>query len=284
MAKIRLEQFQTVSSNGRAILTTDRIWPNTLEYIVLRLGDTGVGVQPPQKSEITRILVRLGSKPIWDVTGDQLRSMCLYEGRPDTQTIFVLPWAQPRAKTVEAQYLGAIDFGAVGVRQMTLEISIVGGTNPTLDAWAEVAPPKLLTPAQNIMFRALLRTPIAPSAAVTFAPFLINYGQAGGALLRRMHFFSNIVTAAEVKRDGLDIYEQITLDVNNGFLDELSHDPQPNVFTLDFVEDDNESKSLTTIRNDKSGGSLIPQQILITTSGSGALDVVSDVYATYNGL
>lgn len=281
MAKVQLEPFQNVTAAGTALMTTTRIWPNTLEYVVITLG----GGTPPTKAQISRILVRLGSKPIWDVTGSEIASICLYENRTATATILILPFANFDARNVAEQYLGAVDFGAVGVRDMTFEITLAGGVTPTLSALAEVAPPKVLDPASNVLFRALLRNPIAPAAAATFLPLLLNYGQAGGALLRRLWFFSALVTALEIKRDGLDIYEQIPLATNNAILQELQSFPQANIFTYDLVEDRIESKSLTTIRKDAKGNvSLIPQQILASLSAGGAFDVVADVYANLNGL
>lgn len=281
MAKIQLEPFQNVGAATTALMTTTRIWPNTLEYLAITLG----GGTPPTKAQISRLLIRLGSKPIWDVTGSQIASICAYENRTPTATVLILPFANFDARNVSEQYLGAIDFGAVGVRDMTLEVTLAGGVTPTLSAVAEVAPPKVLDPASNVLFRALLRNPIAPSAAATFLPLLLNYGQAGGALLRRLWLFSNLVTALEVKRDGLDIYEQLPLALNNAILTELQNVPQANIFTLDFVEDRIESKALTTIRKDDKGNvSLIPQQILASLSGGGAFDVVADTFANLNGL
>lgn len=282
MAKVQLEAFNNVSAAGVAIMTTTRIYPNTLEYIAITLG----GGVAPTKAQLTRILIRLGQKPIWDITGSEIASICAYEGRVATATVLLLPFANWFARSIAEQYLGAVDFGAVGVRDMTFEVTIAGGTTPTISAIAEVAPPKVLDPASNLLFRALLRNPIAPAAAATFLPLLLNYGQAGGALIRRLFFFSNLVTALEIKRDGLDIYEQIPLALNNAIQSESTfHAPQANIFTYDAIEDDIESKALTTIRKDSKGVvSLIPMQILASLSGGGAFDVVSDVLANLNGL
>lgn len=286
MAKIQLEPFQNVSAAGTAICTTSRIWPNTLEYIAITLG----GGVAPTKAQISRLLVRLGSKPIWDlgVSGGahQLATISLYEGRTATATVLILPFANWFARSIPEQYLGAIDFGQVGVRDLTMEVTLAGGTTPTLSAIAEVAPPKVLDPASNVLFRALLRTPLSPAGAATFAPQLINYGQAGGALLRRIFFFSAVVTALEIKRDGLDILEQIPLALINAVESEsFPHTPQSNVYCYDVVEDDIESKALTTIRKDSKGNvSLIPQQILASVSGAATFDVVADVFANLNGL
>lgn len=282
MAKIQLEPFQNVSAAGTAIMTTSRIWPNTLEYIAMTYG----GGVPATKAQTSRILVRLGSKPIWDITGSELASICLFEGRVATATVLILPWANWFARSIPEQYIGAIDFGQVGVRDLTMEVTLAGGTTPTLSAIAEVAPPKVLDPASNVLFRALLRTPLSPAGAATFAPQLINYGQAGGALLRRLFFFNAVVTALEVKRDGLDILEQIPLALINAIQSEsFPHTPQANIYTYDVVEDDIESKALTTIRKDSKGNvSLIPQQILTSLSGGATFDVVADVFANLNGL
>lgn len=279
MSKIKLEPFENVGASKTALLKTTRLWPNTLEYIALVLGGTFV------KSDISQIKVRFGTKVVWDITGAQLNSINLFEGRPATATVLTLPFANSRARHLEQQYIGAPDFGSIGIREVTVEVTIgAGAIGPTLEAWAEVAPPKLLTPAQNQLFRALLRTSLSPSAAVVDQPQQINYGQNGGALLRRLNFFSALVTKLKIKRDGLDYYEDVTLALNNAILDELGWDPQASIFTFNAVEDDNELKSLTSVRDDGQGGSLVPQQILMTTSGAGAFDVVADVFTNINGL
>jgi hypothetical protein len=284
MAKINLEPFQNVvTTGGVAIMTTTRIWPNTLEYIAITLG----GGVPFTKANLTRIQIQLGSKTIWDLTGAELQSINSYEGRVATATYLLIPFANWFARSIAEQYLGAIDFGQVGIRDMTIQITTAAaGTTPTISAIAEVAPPKVLDAASNVLFRALLRTNVTVANATTFAPFLINYGQAGGALLRRMFFFSALVTALEWKRDGLDILEQIPLALITAIQSEsFFHTPQANIYVYDVTEDDIESKALTTIRTDSKGNvSLIPQQTLVSNSGAGTYDVVSDVFANVNGL
>jgi hypothetical protein len=268
-------------------LTTQRIWPNTLEYIALVLGGGAF-----TKAMITTIQVRLGQKPIWfigggpDNAGTTIQTINSYEGRVATATVLTLNFANWRARTPKQQYLGAIDFGSIGVRDLTLLVTIAGATTPTLTAWAEVAPPKTLDAASNLLFRAILQTPLAPAAAGNFVPFLINYGQAGGALLRRLIFPTALVTAFEVKRDGIDIFEQLPVAVASAIESELfPATPQAATFVYDAIEDMIESKALTTIRQDSKGNiSLIPQQLLISHSGAGAYNAYADVLANLNGL
>lgn len=290
MAKILLEPFQNVVATGVAQLTTQRIWPNTLEYISLVLGGGAF-----TKAMMTLIVVKLGQKPIWyigggpDNGGSTIQSINSYEGRGTTATLLTLPFANPFARSPKQQYIGAVDTGQVGINNITLLVTIAGATTPTLTAWAEVAPPKTLSAANNLLFRAFLQTPIAPPAAGNFVPFLLNVGQAGGALLRRLVLPSAVLTAAEVKRDGLDIFEQIPLAVFNAMETEFfPHTPQANFPILDFIEDDIESKALTSVRQVTVNGSqtisVIPQQYLLSHSGAAAYNVYADMFANLNGL
>lgn len=284
MSKVVLEPFRNVSAAGTAYLQTTRIFPNTLEYIAIQLG----GTVAPTKAQLTRIVVKLGSstKPIWDITGAQLNTLNLYEGRPSTATVLILPFANPRARTIESQMIPALDMGAIGIRELSLEVTIAGGTDPTLAAWAQVSPPKLFGDgaAENQLFRALLTTPLTFTGALNRFPQNIATAAQGGALLRRIHFFGAEVTSYELRRDGNAYHEDIPLAVNNAILDELGHDPQANVYTFDAIEDDNESKALAQVRNDQGGLSLIPTQHLITVSGAATIPTIADVVANINGL
>lgn len=282
MAKILLEPFQNVVATGQAQLTTQRIWPNTLEYIGLVLGGTTF-----TKAMITNLQVRLGQKTIWYwSSGSDIQAMNAYENRVATATYLSLNFANWFARTPKQQYLGSIDFGSVGVRDLTILVTITGATAPTLVAYAEVAPPKTLDAASNLLFRAIIQTPLAPSGATTFQPFLINYGQAGGALLRRLLFCpTNNVTAVEVKRDGLDIFEQIAVAVFQANQTEQFHTQTATYTFVDFIEDNIESKALTSVRADSKGNiSLIPQLINLSHSGATAYNCQADVLANLNGL
>lgn len=284
MSRIALEPFANNGAVGTMYLRTTRIFPNTLENIIIQLG----GGVAPTKAQISRIVVKLGAstKPIWDISGSQLDALNQYEGRTATATVLTLPFSTVRARTIESQLLGALDTGAIGVRELTLEVTVTGGTTPTLTAWAEIAPPKLFGEGapENQLFRALLTTPLTFTGALTRFPQTIATAAQGGALLRRLHFFSNLVTSFELRRDGVAYFEDTSLAVNNAYLQELANVPQSNVYTFDAVDDDNESKALAQVRADQGGLALIPQQFLITVSGAGTVPCVADVLANINGL
>lgn len=277
MALIKLESFENVGNGKRAILRTERLWPNTLEYILLVLGGTFV------KANIENLKIKFSTKTVWDLSGSQLESMNLFEGIPGTNTVLRLKFANDRARHLEQQYLGAPDFRELGIRRQDIEVNIVGATDPiTLEAWASVAPPGILKPAYNSMFRALYRTPLSPAAAVVDQAQPINYGQTGGALLRRLHFFSALATKLKIKRDGNDFFEDISSALNSANMEHQGWVPQASIFSYNAVEDDNEMKALTSIRSDGQGGSLIPQQFLLTTSAGGAFDCVADTFSNLN--
>jgi hypothetical protein len=304
MSRILLEPFRNVPAAGvagTAYLTTTRVYPNTLEAIILKLTDASANNTPPTKAGISRIVVKLGSstKPIWDLTGDELNAINRYEGRSDTPNVLTLPFSNIRARTVESQMIGALDFGEVGIRELTLEVTMTppAGSTPGITAWAEVSPPKLFGKGapENQLFRAILRTPITFTAALARFPQNIATAAQGGALLRRLHFFSpnytvaqlpnaNIVTSYEMRRDGVAFHEDTPFDAQAGVLDEWGQNPLPNVYTFDAIMDDNESKALAQVRADRGGLSLIPVQHLITTNAGGTLDAVADVFANINGL
>lgn len=279
MSLIKLESFENVGEDKTALCKTTRLYPHTLEYIAIVMGGTVT------KANLEQVKVKFGTKTAWDVTGSQLNSINLYEGRTATATVLILPFANMRARHLEQQYLGAPDFMAMGIRSVDLELKVNGATDPiTFEAWASIAPPKLLSPSQNLLFRALIRQPLSYNAAVSEIPIPLNYGQAGGALLRRLYLFSNAVTELKIKRDGLDYFEEVTLALNNAIQDEHGWDPQANIYTFNAIDDDNELKALTSIRDDGQGGSLVPQQFLLTLSGAATFDTVADVFTNINGI
>jgi hypothetical protein len=182
--------------------------------------------------------------------------------------------------------IGGVDFGAIGIREMSLEVTVTGGTAPNLTAWAEVAPPKLFGEGapENQLFRAILATPLTFTAALSRFPQNIATAAQGGALLRRLQFFGAEVTSFELRRDGNPYFEETPLAVNNAYLDELGHDPQANVYTFDAIDDDNESKALAQVRADAGGLSLIPTQYLLSVSAAATINTLADTFANINGL
>lgn len=304
MSRIILEPWRNVPAagvQGVMYMTTTRVYPNTLEALIIKFSDSAAQNTPITKNLISRIVVKLGSstKPVWDLTGDELNAVNRYEGRSDTPNVLTLPFSNIRARTVESQMIGALDFGEVGIRELTVEITCTppAGSQPVVLAWGEVSPPKLFGKGapENQLFRAILRTPITFNGALARFPQNVATAAQGGALLRRLHFFSaaytvaqapnsNIVTSYEMRRDGVAYHEDTPFDAQAAVLDEWGQNPLPNIYTFDAIMDDNESKALAQVRADAGGLSLIPVQHLLTVNGAGTIDAVADVFANINGL
>lgn len=281
MPRIKLEPFENVGEDLKASLSTESIWPNTLEQLIFEFTPSGGGAFA--KANIEEMRIKFGTKEVVDITGAQLTDLNEFEGQVQTATVLTLPFFNRRGRTLAQQYLTAPDFSALGVRKVQISMKINGSTNPwTVQVYADVVAPGLLSAAGNKMFRQLLRQQLTPSAAEVDKPQSINYGQGKGARLRRLHFFSNLVTDLTVKRDGLAFFEKVPLATQNAVLTEAGWTPQANVYSFVTDEDDNADKTLTTIRDDAQGGSLVPMQIALSTSGAGAYEVVATSSATGN--
>lgn len=271
-----LEPFNGVAATGKAVMTTTNLLGNTFEQVALTLGGGSL-----TKAMLSRIVVKLNQKPIWDLTGDQLNSINLYNAHPTIASMLSLYFSEPRATTRRAKLSGAIDT-SFGVNGLTFEVDIAGATTPTLAAQAKISPPlsqdrddgiKALAP----LVRCLLPTPLPLTSAVTRAPQTINLGSVAGAIVKRLYIFHTNLTEVGFKRDGVDLVESLTVTENSFFLDELGHDPAAGLFVLDFIEDDDLDNALPTLR---SNGSVANNQLLVTTSGADTLTVIADVLAS----
>lgn len=286
MSLVKLDGFQNVVTNDTAYLKTTKCFPNTLEYLAFQMTNI-------LRSDITRIQIKLGeaTKPIWDVTGEEIEVINRYEGRPQTDTVLILPFSNPRARTVEAQFQGAVDFDALGVRELNVEITLgtIVGT-PRIVPWACLAPPKVVDADARLLFRSLLKTNLTFQGAIDPEAKIISTAAAGGALLRRIFLGPptatglGIVTDFEYKRDSVSVFEKLPLAVNNAILEELGHDVPAQYYIYDAIDDDNESKAWTQVRRDKGGISQIPTVFNVTTNNSGVVPTIADVHVNLKAL
>lgn len=281
MSLIKLEQFENVVATGLAKVVSEVMYPSTIEYIQLVLGGGAF-----TKAMITRLTVKLDQKLIMDLaSGTQLQSVNSFDVDGAPVTHLYIPFANHRARSLDQQYMGAPDLGALGVKKVEIAVQITGATTPTLYANASLVPTGVVTGNAQRMVRAFLRTQLTPAAALNEQPQPgIATGREAGAFIRRLHFFSALVTQLSIKRDKIDYYEKIVLADNNANLTRMGKVPQANIFTYDAIEDDNELKWLSQIRSINNQAAPVPQTIAISTSAGGAFDVVADVFADPNAL
>lgn len=175
MINDNLTDFQGTFStgNGEALIQIPK-YALTLNRIGLRLGGTAF-----TKSMITRARLKLGTKPIYEVTGSRLDSINKYKKIFDDAAHLTVDFNERDAPDIVGKEIGGYDMGQLA-DPLYLALDIVGATAPTLKGKA------FYTPPQN--------NPLVLKI-VTNSQF---FGQSGrvtlsidpkGALLKRLFFF-----------------------------------------------------------------------------------------------
>lgn len=205
----------------------------TYERIILELGGTAF-----TKAMITDLKAKINGKVIWQTTGSRLDALNKYRGLATDATHLVLDFTEIFARDEVGQSLGAIGT-AEGVATFTLEITITGATAPTLESWSVLSGPKKLG-----VINKLLSYNVTLGASGTF-PIQLPYGNQGGSIIKRVGFFSQYMTALEVKKNGLVIHDTKKA-INEFFQKENQKTPQTDLYVADFIVDNNQSGMLVT--------------------------------------
>lgn len=224
--------FFNVVANGVATLSVPL--GMTVERIVMVLGGTAF-----TKAMMTDIKLKLNGKVFYQTTGSRLDSINKYKGIFDAAGFLTLDFTEIFARDEVGQSVGAIGT-ADGVNSFTIEVTIAGATAPTLESYAQLSGPKKLG-----VISKMLHYPATFSAGGKF-PIVLPYGQNGGSLIKRVHFFHNNMTGLEVKKNGLVIHES-TKAINEFIQQENKKVPQAGVYTYDAIVDNNQSGMLVTV-------------------------------------
>ena len=232
----------------------------TYNRILLKLGGTTF-----TKAMMTRIVAKLNGKNFYDITGSRLDTINKYRGISDDASFLTLDFNEPFAKTVGGMLSGAIGTAA-GVNKFTLEVTIAGATAPTLESWSMQSEPMPLG-----IIHAFVHHPVTFSAAGKF-PIVLPHGPQAGHLIERIHFFHTNMTALEVKKNGLLIFEEMETAVNEFIQKEYKKTPQSGHFVYDPIVT-NDLKRVVDTANAQS------LQFNVTVSASDTIDVYAE-YAT----
>ena len=200
MLLIKNLPFSNVVANGVATVSL----PVGMSYnrFFLQLGGTFT------KSMITDWKVRLNGKVIQQNTGARLDSINAYRKRGSAATFLIIDCVEPAAKLMAEQYVGNINT-AQGVSSLTLEVTIAGATAPTLESYSEIGPPAAL----GIIAKQLIYT-TSFGGSGKFPFKLIDIANRG-AIIKRVHFaHGGLVSALEVKKNGIVIHDNVPTAVN----------------------------------------------------------------------
>lgn len=232
MLLIKNLPFTNVVANGVATVSL----PVGMSYnrIILALGGTFT------KAMITNLKVRVNGKVVLENTGSRLDLINQYRGLTASAAFLTVDFTEPRAKDMAEEYLGNINTAA-GVSSLTMEVTIAGATAPTLDSYSELGPPgQLGVIAKQILFTSSF------GGAGKFPFKLIDVANRG-AIVKRVHFaHGGNMTALEVKKNGIVIFDNIPTAVNTFYLGEYQKTAQTNLYTFDPCCDNNYANAIKT--------------------------------------
>ena len=274
---VKVNPFTNVAANS---LATAQFIPDrnlALYGVILVLGGTFT-----IDAHITLVVVKSGGKELFRISGTRLQGINGYDGIADDVDHLIIPFADPTARTARGEHLGSLDM-TIYRDPLTIEVRIAAGPiGPTLDAFALITPPKLqlgfgYTPDEAQLHRALIESIIQTSAAVTRKAFGIGLGSEAGALIRKIVFFHATLTSLAVKRNGLDIFDDVDVALNN-FIQQDVYARVSNalLYAWDPTVNANQSEARTTVNPD---GTAANYQILVSDSAADTITVLSDVYS-----
>lgn len=192
------------------------------------------------KAMITDIKVKLNGKVVFQNTGSRLDLINTFRKRAVSASYLVIDFTEPNAKSMAEQFIGNLNT-AQGVSSLTLEVTIAGATTPALDSYSELgAPAALGAISKQILFTASM------GGAGKFPMKLIDVANRG-AIIKRVHFaHGGNVTALEVKKNGVVIFDNIPTAVNTFNHLDYNKVAQTNLYTYDPCNDNNYSNALRT--------------------------------------
>ena len=277
MELLKVDPFENVAASA---LATAQFVPDrdlAVYAIILILGGTFT-----IDAHVTDVTIKSGGKQLLPkVTGARLDDLNNYDGIITDAAHLPFFFGDPTANTIRGQRLGSYDM-TIYRRPLTIQVNIGAATNPTLDAYVLVHPPKLqlglgydADEAQT--HRALIESILQPSAAVTRKAFGLSLGSEAGALIRKIGFFHSNVDSIEVKKNGLAIFEDVVVALNDYVQDDIfARSPLAGLYVFDPTVDGNQSEALTTVNAD---GSPANYQVLVTASGADTITTYADVYS-----
>lgn len=259
----KLQPFFNVVADGVASIELEL--GMTYNRIVLNLGGTAF-----TKAMITNIKGKINGKLFYEISGTRLDTLNKYKGIYDSANYLTIDFTEINAKTVGGEFLGAIGT-AEGVDSFTLELTIAGATAPTLTGHALVSPPRPLMPVM-----AMVHHPVTFSAGGKY-PIQLPYGRDSNPLIKRLHFFHSNMTELEVKKNGVEIFEDVPVAINEFLQQEYGLVPQAGLFVYDSVMTKNQQEMLKT-------SDARTFQISPTVSAADAIDVYAELLADINQL
>ncbi len=230
---IPLLDFQNVVANGVAVTDLSHLFGYTIRRLVLQLGGTSL-----TKAMLTAVQLKANGKVIFDSTGSRIDSRMQYRGITANAAFLSIDFTELKARSKLAMLGGAMDT-LLGIKTLRLEVTIAGATAPTLQGYAEVTLPQAGPEYVNLrpLIARVHNFSQVIGAAGTF-PLLVPHfdPNGGGSIFKRIVVFSANMTAAQLKRNGIEEFN-LTKARNDFYQTEYGRTSQANVFVIDPVVD-----------------------------------------------
>lgn len=272
MRVIKLPQFQNVGPNQRVSVPLSL--GVTYEKLYIKLG---TNITP---ALITNIVMKINNKEFmrWDRAAD-LIALNAYKGNQTNAGYITIDFTERLARDEVAMKLGTIAATQqAGVQSLTLEFDLGGyvqAAGSTIEGWADIEAPS----ANKIIQRVQTQQKVIGGAATE--QIIIPYGQNGFQVKRLIVRHAN-VTSIKVRRDGVDIYEDLPVALAHQRQVDFGRTPQAGYHILDFMPDALQSNALNTafiqVTPDKAVA-VENLDIRVTTSAADVLTIFTESYA-----
>lgn len=270
----KLPPFQNVGANLTAVLPEIRkIMGWTVEEIFFKLGGGN------NKANMTGIRVILGGKKIVEITGSHLDDINEYFKLTANAAYLPIWFANPKAKSLADFLLGALDL-SVGYSNLAIEVDLGAGVAPTLEAYARLSSPIPKQSGFQNVFRTLIKSAHAPSAAAEHS-LPIPLGSRRGAFIRALHLYHAQITKLQVYKDSFPLIEEGVNAVLQFDQNQANRTTQAGLISADFVLDDIDALAVPTLRgvNDPAGF-----DVKVTTAAADNITAYSDLLQTYEAV
>lgn len=272
MRFIKLPQFQNVGPNQRVSLPLNL--GVTYEKLYVKLG---TNILP---SLITNIVLKINNKEFmrWDSALDMI-ALNAYKGNQTAAGYLTFDFTERLAREEVGMKLGTIAATQeAGVQSLTLEFNLGNYTvTPTsqIEGWADVESPS----GNKIIQRIQSMQKVIGSAAQE--QVVIPFGQNGYQVKRIIIKHVNLENV-KIRRDGVDIYEEIPVALANQRQIDFGRVPQPGYHIVDLMPDSLQSNALNTAFIAVSTREAVPVQnldIRVKTTAADTLTIYTESYS-----
>ncbi len=272
MRCIKLPNVQNLVPSARASIS----FPlgATYQKLYFSLGTTGL-----TKAYITNIVLKVNNKEFqrWNSAAD-LDILNGYKGNAINASYLVIDFTERLARTEAGLSLGTVAAcQEAGVQSFTMEFdvgafTVTGGTAPVM--YADVDAPS----ANRILTRVQMQQKALAAAVqdMVYVPF----GPQGFQIKRQIVKHVNLASW-RVRRDGVEIYEDLPVALANFREQDFGRTPQAGYHVVDFLPDTLNSNALNSAYTTV-GANAVPVQNLdcrVTTSAADTLTIYTEGFA-----